>query len=446
MRRAEILAAGGLAAAALYRQRRPPASTAGEGVRVVILGGGFAGISAARRLGARLPKASVTLVDRDDFHLFTPMLYQVATCAIDPYDIAYPLRQFVRKRTLSFQHAAVEGIDFARRTVHIESGTLDYDYLVIALGSASNFFGNRSAQEHALPLKTLADAMAIRNVLLDNLERASREADSARRRALLSAVIVGGGATGVELAAALTELFRQAIPAEYPHLDAKTVEITLVEGERHLLGGMGSGMAAVARKRLRELGVDLRFGLKASQIEPGRVRLSDGSMIEAQTVIWTAGVEAPASVAQLDLDHAKSGTIRVDTCLRVPTYESVYAAGDCASVLPAGARAPLPMLGAVAVQEGQHIAENIIRAIEGQVLLPFRYTNFGNVVSLGRFHGTVSLGGLTLDGLAGWLAWRLIHLAKNTGFRNQLATVLDWSIGYASQRDLVHLELNPARE
>lgn len=447
MGRVELFAgAGALAAGAmLYQRRQERPSEAGAGTKVVVLGGGFAGLSAARRLAERLPRAETTVVDQHDFHLFTPMLYQVATCGVGPYDIAYPLRQFVRQGAFRLRQGTVQSVDFAARRVQLDNGTLDYDYLLIALGSTTNFFGNRGAQEHALPLKQLSDGMAIRNQLLGNLGRAAEEADAAKRRALLTLVIVGGGATGVELAAATADLLQHSLPADYPSLSVDESRIVVVEAEGALLGHMGDAMAEIALKRLEALGVDVRLKVKATAIEPGQVSLSDGTTLQASTIVWTAGVEASRAVAGMNLKHAKAGTVPVDATLRAEGQDRVFIAGDCSSYQPAGASQPLPMLGAVAVQEGEQAAENIVRAAEGRALQPFHYVDFGNVVALGYRHGAVSALGVTLDGLPGWLAWRVIHLAKNTGFRNQLATVIDWTMGYREQRNLARLDSGPEK-
>lgn len=438
--------AGGVAAAAvaLVRKQRRRTS-AGGGARIVILGAGFAGLSAARRLAQRVPAAEITVVDRQDYHLFTPMLYQVAACGLDPYDISYPLRRLVGSDTFHFRRATIRGIDTQKRTVQFDDGEISFDYLLIALGSQTNYFGSKSAQQHALPLKWLDDGVRVRQRLLHNLEEASTTSDAQRRESLLRVVVVGGGATGVEFAAALATFFDQAVPSAYPSLSRDDCRIAVVEGEDRLIGHMGEGLSRMAAQRLTALGIELRFKVEAREVQPGSVTLSDGSSIASELVLWTTGVEASRIVAGLDLPHKKSGTLAVDQQLLVHGETRIFAAGDCAYLQLPGDAHPLPMLGAVAVQEGSHAAGNIERALAGEPLAPFHYTDYGNMVALGHLHGGVSVRGLTFGGLPGWVAWRLVHLAKNTGFRDQIATVIDWSIGYSHSRNLAQVTLPSSR-
>jgi NADH:ubiquinone reductase (H+-translocating) len=438
----------GLGLAGLAWRRRdqavatpPPDETAPH---VVILGAGFAGVAAARRLHARLgPRVRITLVDRHNYHLFTPMLYQVAALTVDPYDAAFPLRELARGGGIRFRRAQVAGIDFAARRVRLDPGSIDYDYLLIALGATTNFFGNAAAGADAFPLKWLEDGIAVRNHVLDMLEQAS-QAQGDERRALLTFAIVGGGATGVETAGALATFLRRVTPEDYPALGQDRPRVVVIESEGRLLGHMDSRMAAIALRDLRALGVDVWLNAKAQDVTTERVTTDDGRCLPARTTLWTTGVRAPDVVRALDAAHGKGGSLAVDQFLQAPGKQRVYAAGDNAHVPNPGGQGSVPLLAAAAVQEGEAVAENIARAIAAQSPLPFHYRDLGSVVSLGHGRGVAQIGGAIVHGFPGWLAWRLIHLTRITSFRNKLATALDWSISYFYDWDTARLDMKPA--
>lgn len=372
------------------------------------------------------------------------MLYEAATCAIVPSDIAYPLRQCTSRHGAGFLRASIRGVDFSRRRVLLDQGEVAFDYLVIALGSTTNFFRNDAARRHTLPLKQLEDGIAIRNRVVDMLEKASTTSDQAQRTSMLSFVIVGGGATGVETAGALADLLHRIMPADYPDLDPGDTRVILVEASPKLLGHMSSRMADVALRELQKMGVDVRLKTSAGAVEPGRVTLSDGSTITAETIVWSAGVEVPEVVAKLDAPHGPKGSLEVDEYLEVRERPRVYAAGDIAHFVDPRTHQPVPLLAAAAEQEGRAVAQNIVRSIAGRPQLPFRYTDLGNVVALGHRSGVALIGGVLMDGFAGWLTWRLVHLARITGFRNKAVTALDWAVSYLYDEDTVRFELEPS--
>lgn len=441
------LAAGaaGLAAYALIRATRsgqpPPSARARTGPRIVVLGAGFAGLAAARKLSVGAPDARILLVDQHNFHLFTPPLFQVATSAVDPYDIASPVRAFASGRGIEFRQGTVTGIDFPAKEVCIADGTLHYDHLIIALGSTSNFFGNHAAEQHAFPLKSLGDALTLRHHVLAVLDRASRASSAEERQALLTFALVGGGSTGVETAAALADLLKRVVPAEYPGLDPRDVRVLVIESHGKLLGHLGDRLAAIALSKLRDLGVEVWLNTRAESVGAGSLSTEDGRTVKAETVIWTAGVRIPDAVAQLHATHGHAGSLAVDEYLRVQGHSDVYAAGDNAAFEAPWAPHGVPLLAQAAIQEGEAAAANLIRALRGQQPTPFHYRSLGNAVSFGRSEGAVEVGGIVLDGIIGGLGWKLIHLVRMNDPRNQFGIALDWGLNLIQEPDTSRLDL-----
>lgn len=425
----------------IKQTKRTKSAPAEDAPHIVILGAGFAGFAAARKLGSLLGNtARITLVDRHNYHLFTPMLYQAATLSVDPYNVAIPLRRFVAGYGVTFRKALVTGIDFDASKVCFDNGEMHYDYLVIALGSTTNYFGNHAAKEHAMPLKWLADGVQIRNHVIDMMEKAALTQDVQERKTLLTFVVVGGGATGVETAAALATLKNKVLPRSYPHLDQATASVIVIESEGKLLGHMGEGMAQTALKCLRDMGVEVWLNSKAQDVEPDSVTTADGRSVRAHTIIWSTGVRAPDVVSSMDAEHAKGDSLAVDAYLQVCGKPGVFAAGDNAHFEDPRSGKSAPLLAAAAVQEGEAIAANIAAAIAGREQMPFHYRDMGNVVSLGPRAGVASIGPVVIGGVGGWLIWRLLHLTKLTGFRNKVASALDWSMGYFYNVDTSRLE------
>ncbi|MGH2457808.1 MAG: NAD(P)/FAD-dependent oxidoreductase [Chloroflexota bacterium] len=441
------LAMGAAALAAstfLQSRRRVPPVPVGQsrtGPRIVVLGAGFAGLAAARTLAAHTRDAQVLLIDQHNYHLFTPPLFQVATCAASPYDIAFPVRAFAGPRGIAFRQSTVTGIDFDSRQVHLGDGTVPYDHLIVALGSTTNFFHNQAAQEHALPLKALEDAVALRHHVLGVLEQASRTPSPEERRALLTVALVGGGSTGVETAAALIDLLRRVVPAEYPGLDPHDVRVLVIESEGKLLGHMGERLAAIALAKLQSMGVEVWLNTRAKAVGTGFLATEDGRTVKAQTIVWTAGVRTPDVVAHLIVPHGHAGSLMIDECLRLQGHPEVYAVGDNAAVEDARTHQPVPLLAQAAIQEGEAAASNLLRALRGEPPVPFRYRSLGNAVSLGRSEGVVEVGGAVIDGIAGGLGWKLIHLARMADLRNQLGAALGWGLDLVQEPDTTRLDL-----
>lgn len=426
--------------AAATSPSRIPASAMGK--RVVILGAGFGGMACATKLAAlSRGRISITLVDRHNYHLFTPMLYQVASCSALPYDVAVPLRRFTAKHAIQFRRATVTGIEFDHRRITTDTGALRYDYLVIALGATTNYFGNESARQHSFAMKSLEDGIAIRNHVIDRLEEASRSGDPEERRALLTFVVIGGGATGVETAGAMADVVRHVIAEDYAGLRPQECRVIVVEAEDKLLGHMSGEMASIAERELKAAGVEIWLNAKAQTVTPDRVDLQDGRSVATRTVIWATGVRAPDLVAELATGHGHGGSLAVNACLQLAQHPNVFAIGDNAHV----SAQKVPLLAAAAMQEGNAAATNIARLLQGRSLRTFRYKNLGSVVSVGHGAGVAEIGGRVMGGFAGWLAWRVVHLARITTFRNKIASALDWGIAYFHAVDTARLDVKTRR-
>lgn len=395
--------------------------------RVVIVGAGFGGLTAARAL-KYLP-AGVLIVDRHNYHLFTPLLYQVASSLLDPSEIAHPVRGLVRPlKNVDFKLATVTGADLNARVLHTDGGDVEYDYLVLAAGSVSNFFGNQAVERHSMGLKDLPDSMAIRNWVIDCFERARWTDDPGERRALLTFCVVGGGPTGVEMAGALSELVRLVLRKDYRALDTSEVRIVLVEGAGYLLGAFDPKLRAAAARSLQSKHVEVWFDALVKDVGPNGVELRDGRQLEARTVVWTAGVRASDLGRELGLDLSRSGRVLVGPSLQVPGHPEVFAIGDLASFEQDGAE--LPMLAPVAMQEAKHVALGIRDLMAGKDARPFEYRDPGIMATIGRNSGVAQLGPVKLSGFPGWVFWLAVHLLNIITFRDRVVVLVNWIWDY----------------
>jgi NADH dehydrogenase len=404
---------------------------------VVIIGGGFGGLYAARRF--RREPVNVTILDRRNHHLFQPLLYQVAMAALSPGDIASPIRWILRKqRNVEVLLGEAQRIDPARKMVHLTDGAeLPYDYLIVAAGTTHAYFGHDEWRTYAPGLKTLEDALDIRRRVLLAFERAEREADPARRAIELTFVIVGGGPTGVEMAGALAEIARQSLAKDFRHFDPGSAKIILVEGGPAVLANFPEPLREAARKDLEDLGVQVRLGEAVTRIADGRVETARG-VIEAETILWAAGVAASPLGATLGVPLDRAGRVLIQPDLTVPGHPDVFVIGDLASLKDASGR-PLPGVAQVAMQMGAHAAANILRASEGQPLRPFHYHNLGDMATIGRASAVANLPWIQLDGYLAWLAWLFIHLIKLIGFRNRIVVMVQWMWAYFSYQRAIRL-------
>lgn len=406
--------------------------------RVVILGAGFAGLWAARSLADE--PVEVVLLDRNNFHTFYPLLYQVGAAEIDTTEICYPVRKVLRGQANGrFLMGEVAAIDLEARRVRVGDADVSYDHLIVATGSAPHYFGVPGAAEHAFPLRVIEDGIALRNHVLARFERAAREEDAARRRRALSFVIVGGGPTGVEYAGALAELVFGPIARDYPEVDTGEVEIVLVEGLDRLLTAMPERLGRYAATRLERMGVSVRLGTMVEEVAPDGVRLADGSDLAAETVVWTAGVQGDPNASGWGLPVGRGGRVRVEPTLAVPGRPEVQVAGDLAAVEEDGKL--LPQIAPVAIQQGEHAAANVLRRLRGEPPEPFRYRDRGMLATIGRNHAVAELGGRVFTGFAAWLLWVVIHVAKLIGFRNRLVVLTNWAWDYFTYERFVRLIL-----
>jgi NADH dehydrogenase len=398
--------------------------------RVVIIGAGFGGLKAARTL-ASVP-VDVLLVDRHNYHLFQPLLYQVASAGLEPEEIAHPVRGILRRqRNARFLLTEVTGVDLATRQVLTAEGPLGYDTLIMAAGSVTQFFGLSSVAERAFGLKDLMDSIRLRNHVLTMFEQASKEADPAACARLLTFVIVGGGPTGVELAGAFRELYSHVLARDYPGLDFRKVRVVLVEATDCLLPALAPELGRHGVRTLERMGVEVRLGAALTDADGVGVTFKDGSRIPCATLVWAAGVRASPLADTLGLAACRGNRVCVGPTLQVPGHPEVYAIGDMA-YLEGSDGQPYPMVAPVAIQQGEAAARNVMRALRGEPLQPFRYRDQGTMATIGRREAVAQVFGLKLTGGLAWLAWLFVHLMSLVGFRNRVLVFLNWAYGYLS--------------
>lgn len=396
--------------------------------RVVIIGAGFAGLAAAKALRGR--DVDVLLIDRQNYHTFLPLLYEVAAAGLEPDDIAQPVRAILRGApNIRFLMASVEGIDRAARIVRTSVHDVSYDYLVLAPGSATNYFGLDTVQERALGLKDLHEATAVRNRVLRNFERATLETDPDEQARLMTMVVIGGGPTGVELAGALAELKRHVLPRDYPDLDLARARVVLVEALDRVLSAMPERLQRKAVRQLEKLGVEVRLGAAVADVSERGVRLRSGEEIPAANVVWVAGVRGDSLGEALGAEIGPSRRVRVTPALHLPGDERVFVAGDLA-LLEGSDGKPLPMMAPVAMQQGALAAANVLRAARGEPMKPFRYRDRGSMATIGRKMAVAHVFGLQFSGLIAWMLWLLVHLLQLVGLRNRALELVNWAWNY----------------
>jgi len=405
--------------------------------RVVIVGGGFGGLAAAKALRGR--PVEITLLDRRNHHLFSPLLYQVAGAALSPGEIASPIRWILRRqRNVEVLLAEVSRIDPDAKAAYVADGSrIPYDYLIVAAGATHAYFGHDEWRPWAPGLKTLEDALEIRRRILLAFEKAERETDDAKRAALLTFVIVGGGPTGVELAGALAEIARQSLARDFRHFDPRSATIILVEGGPAVLAAFPAKLRDAARHDLERIGVDVRTSTPVTAIAPGQVE-AGGHTIAAGTILWAAGVAASPLGRSLGAPLDRLGRVLINPDLTSPGHADVFVIGDLAS-LPGVDGRPLPGVAQVAIQMGVHASGNIVRAIDGRSLQPFRYHNLGDMATIGRAAAVANLPWIQLKGLLGWLAWLFVHLIKLIGFRNRVVVMIQWIWAYITYQRAIRL-------
>ena len=400
----------------------------GERPHVVIVGAGFGGLSAAVGL-ARSP-VDVTVVDRRNYHLFQPLLYQVATAGLSPADIAAPVRHVLRdQRNAEVVLGEVTGVDPAARRVELGAESLDYDYLIIGTG-ARHAYVTPEWERHAPGLKDIEDATAMRARILLAFERAETSADAAERQRLMTFVVVGGGPTGVELAGAIAELAKRALARDFRRIDPSSARVVLLEGAPRLLTSFPEALSAYAARALARLGVEVRCDTFVERVDAAGVKVADED-IGARTVIWAAGVQASPAAAWLGAAADRAGRVEVDDQMRVANFPGVFVIGDTAVI--AGRADPLPGVAPVAKQQGAHVARLIHAAVTGKSApAAFRYRDYGNMATIGRSHAAADFGWLQVKGYIGWLLWCLVHIFFLIGFRNKIMVMAEWAWAYVT--------------
>jgi NADH:ubiquinone reductase (H+-translocating) len=373
----------------------------------------------------------VTLVDRRNHHLFQPLLYQVATAALSPADIAHPIRSVLRGQpNVEVILAGVDAIDVTAKEVVLDEdeGRLPYDYLILAAGANHAYFGHDEWATAAPGLKTLEDALDIRRRILTSFEEAEREQDPARRKALMTFVVVGGGPTGVEMAGAIAEIARFSLARDFRHIDTRDAKVLLIEAGSQLLGAFPDRLSRHALRDLERLGVEVRFGQPVTAIAPDAVTVGS-EIIPANTIVWAAGVQASPLGRSLGVELDRAGRVLVNPDLSIPGHPEIFVIGDMASLKDARGR-PLPGVAQVAMQQGAWAAANILRAIEGKPARVFRYRDLGNMATIGRNSAVADIRGLRLTGFVAWLAWAFVHILNLIGFRNRVLVALQWLWDY----------------
>ena len=405
--------------------------------RVVVIGAGFGGLSVARQLANS--EVDVLVLDRNNYHGFWPLLYQVATAGLEPESIAYPVRAILRQYpNVSFRMTEVKGIDFEKKQIyangHAMPHTIEYDYLVLAAGSANNYFGNDALAEQTNGLKDINEAVQLRNKALTAFEQAVSDPDPAHRKSLMTFVVIGAGPTGVELAGAFAELIGHVLRKDYPMLDVNEARVILVEAGDRVLATFPTGLQKKATQQLQKMGVELMLGNPVSTIENGVVKLKDGTEIAASTIVWAAGVRGAMLGDTLGVEMARGARVKVQETMQLPTRPEVYVIGDMAYLegfkTHDGKTVAYPMVAQVAIQQGKISANNILATIRNKALATFHYRDKGSMATIGRRSAVFDAYGIKQSGYIAWLGWLFVHLIYLIGFRNRVIVLTNWAWNY----------------
>ena len=415
--------------------------------RIVIVGGGFGGIQLARALSGE--PVQVVLFDRNNFHTFQPLLYQVSTAGLEPDSIAFPLRKiFKRSKNIFFRWGEVQRVVPEKNLLETSIGELEYDYLVLATGSTTNFFGMKGVAENAMPMKTVAEALNLRSVILQAFEEATLTNDPKERQELMTFVVVGGGPTGVETAGALAELKKHVLPHDFPELDLRLMRVYLLEATPRLLNGMSENSGTNAVESLQAMGVNVLPGASVKDYDGATIRLQDGSAIAAKTLIWAAGVIGETIDGFAKESILRGNRLKVNEYNLVEGYGNIYAIGDVA-VMPGtpDERYPNghPMVAPVAMQQGQLLAKNLVRLTRQEPLEAFRYFDKGSMATVGRNHAVVDIGKFRFTGWLAWVMWLGLHLLMLVGFRNKIIVLINWIWNYLSYDRGTRLIVRPVK-
>jgi NADH dehydrogenase len=399
--------------------------------RIVIIGGGFAGLALAK--GLKKQKVQVVLIDKNNFHQFQPLLYQVATSGLEPDSIAFPFRKQISDyKNVVFRLAEVEEINTETKTVFTNKGSLTFDYLVIATGTMTNFFGMKNVEENSLGMKNIRDSLNIRHMMLQNLEQATITCNDNERDALTNFVIVGGGPAGVEMAGALAEFQKYILPKDYPEYPSSIMKIYLVEGSDKLISAMSNKASIQTLKYLKALNVNVLFNEIVTDYDGEIVTTKNGKKILAKNLIWTAGVKGRLPKG-IDEKHIVGGNrLKTNQYLQVEAHDNIFAMGDIAAVMTKETPKGHPQVAQPAIQQGKYLAKILINSIDNKPFKPFKYKDKGSLATVGKRRAVADLGKLKFTGYTAWLLWSFVHLMSISGFRNKLLVGLNWTISYFS--------------
>ncbi|GAB4402584.1 MAG: NAD(P)/FAD-dependent oxidoreductase [Bacteroidia bacterium] len=412
--------------------------------RIVIIGGGFGGITLAKALRG-LP-FQVVMIDRNNYHTFQPLLYQVATGGLEPDSIAFPLRKmFSHQDNFVFRLADVQTVDTDAKVLQTSIGAIRYDYLVMATGSCTNYFGNKAIETHAIGMKNIPESLDLRSFILQNFEAAHTEAEVDDRELLLKFIIVGGGPTGVETAGALAELKRHVLPSDYPELDLRQMEIHLIEAGDRLLGGMSEKSGRDAQEALEKLGVHVLLNTRVTAYDGERVTISTGRTLEASTVIWAAGIKGNVLPGLPETAIDRGQRLAVDAYNRVKDAPDVFAIGDVALMRTTDYPDGHPQVAPTAIQMAQNLARNLVRLSRGREMQPFVYFDKGSMATIGRNKAVIDFRSLHLKGFVAWLGWMFVHIMYLIGFRNKAVVFVNWVWSYFTYDKGTRLIIRPFR-
>lgn len=409
--------------------------------RIVVIGGGFGGLRLAKKLSTK--DYQVVLLDKHNYHAFQPLLYQVATAGLEPDSIAHAIRQvFAGKENFYFRIANVDEINTSNQTISTNIGSIHFDYLVIATGSDTNYYGNKNIERHAMPMKSIPEALDLRSLILQNLEKALLTNDLDERSRLMNYVIVGGGPTGVELAGAMGELKKHVLPHDYPDLDIRRMNVHLIQGADRLLPTMSQNASDKAFKYLEELGVQVWFDMMVKDYD-GNVITTDKRPFEATTLIWAAGVKGSLIPGIEGEGVIAGGRYVVNEFNQIKGFENVFALGDVALMITPENPKGDPMVAQVAIQQGKLLADNFERLKENQPMKPFKYKDKGSMATIGRDKAVVDLPGWKFAGWFAWFVWMFVHLVSLVGFRNKVVALMNWVVQYFQYNKSVRLIIRP---
>lgn len=398
--------------------------------RVIIIGGGFGGISLAKKLSKK--DFQVVLMDRHNYHTFQPLLYQVSTGGLEPDSIAYPIRKVLQGYpNFYFRLAEVQNVDTEINTVSTNIGDLKFDYLVVATGSQTNFFGNKTLEQNAMAMKTIPQSLNLRSLILQNFEQALLTDDLHEREALMNFVIVGGGPTGVELAGALAEIKKGILPKDYPDLDTRRAQINLVQGSDRILPAMSEIASKKAEDFLEKLGVNVWKNLRVTEYDGKLAKTNEDTIFETETLIWAAGVKA-SSIKGLDVTELCTfgNRLKVNEFNQVENFEHIFAIGDVACMSSDAHPKGHPMMAQPAIQQGENLGENLVRILNGKKMKPFTYRDKGSMATIGRNKAVADLPKFKFQGIFAWFVWMFVHLYFLIGFRNRLVVFINWVYNY----------------